>query len=213
MGKRIDCIIVSDATVFAIEFKVGADTFEKSYIVQTTDYALDLKNFHQHSHNVDIVPILVCTNAPDVQCELKFQDDRIAEPFLTNGKSIETIIGLAKNASRGATISANDWFTSIYRPTPTIIQAAQALYQGHTVSEISRHDAGAINLSKTSTTISHIIEAAKQNGHKSICFLTGVPGAGKTLAGLDLANSWHNSEDSEHAVFLSGNGPLVEVLR
>ena len=110
-------------------------------------------------------------------------------------------------------INADVWLDSIYKPTPTIIEAAQALYQGHNVEEISRSDAGAINLSRTAKAISSIIEDCKKNNKKAICFLTGVPGAGKTLAGLNLANSWHNEDDSEHAVFLSGNGPLVDVLR
>ncbi|WP_029409034.1 DUF2075 domain-containing protein, partial [Treponema pedis] len=72
---------------------------------------------------------------------------------------------------------------------------------------------GAINLSKTANAIHQIIQNAKSSNSKAICFLTGVPGAGKTLAGLNLANSWHNSDETDHAVFLSGNGPLVDVLR
>ena len=213
MGKRIDCVIISGATVFSVEFKIGAQSYENHAITQVTDYALDLKNFHEQSHKRNIVPILICTKAADQTPLLEFYSDGIAKTLLTNGQSLANIISLAQSQSAGCEIISNDWLCSIYKPTPTIIEAAQALYRGHNVEEISRSDSGAINLSKTAKAISEVINNSKLNGIKSICFLTGVPGAGKTLAGLNLANSWHNEEESEHAVFLSGNGPLVDVLR
>ena len=213
MGKRIDCVIISGATVFSVEFKIGAQSYENHAITQVTDYALDLKNFHEQSHKRNIVPILICTKAADQTPLLEFYSDGIAKTLLTNGQSLANIISLAQSQSAGCEIISNDWLCSIYKPTPTIIEAAQALYRGHNVEEISRSDSGAINLSKTAKAISEVINNSKRNGIKSICFLTGVPGAGKTLAGLNLANSWHNEEESEHAVFLSGNGPLVDVLR
>lgn len=213
MGKRIDCVIISDATIFPIEFKVGAKTYDNSAINQVTDYALDLKNFHEQSHTRNIVPILICTDATKQPIALQFHPDGIAQTVLTNGPSLPKIITIANSHTAGEHIIADEWLDSIYKPTPTIIEAAQALYRGHSVDEISRSDSGAINLSRTSKAISEIISESKQKNIKSICFLTGVPGAGKTLAGLNLANSWHNEDESEHAVFLSGNGPLVEVLR
>ena len=213
MGKRIDCVIVSGKTIFSVEFKVGAQSFENHAINQVTDYALDLKNFHEQSHKRNIVPILICTKAADQNPTLEFYSDGIAKTILTNGQSLAKIIFLAQSQSSGSDIVSSDWACSVYKPTPTIIEAAQALYRGHNVEEISRSDSGAINLSKTAKAISEIIEDSKSKGIKSICFLTGVPGAGKTLAGLNLANSWHNEDESEHAVFLSGNGPLVDVLR
>ncbi|MFP5381927.1 MAG: DUF2075 domain-containing protein [Gammaproteobacteria bacterium] len=213
MGKRIDCVVLSGAAVFAIEFKVGAATYERHAIDQVMDYALDLKNFHEQSHHRVIAPILVCTAAQDMPAQFLPYEDGIAKPMCTNGESLAEIIELVSRATPETRIDADAWFSSAYRPTPTIIEAAQALYQGHRVEEISRSDAGAINLSRTANAISDIIDASKRNRQKSICFLTGVPGAGKTLAGLNLANSWHSVENAEHAVFLSGNGPLVEVLR
>lgn len=213
MGKRIDCVIIAGSAIFAVEFKVGSKSYENHAITQVTDYALDLKNFHEQSHNRNIIPVLICTNAIDQTPFIEFYSDGIAKVLLTNGQSLATIISIANSHDTLSEIVAEDWFNSIYKPTPTIIEAAQALYRGHTVEEISRSDAGAINLSKTAKVISEIINDSKQNGIKSICFLTGVPGAGKTLAGLNLANSWHNEHESEHAIFLSGNGPLVDVLR
>lgn len=213
MGKRIDCVVISGSTIFAIEFKVGSDSYESHAINQVLDYALDLKNFHEQSHNMDIVPVLISTNAIDQSPRIEFYSDRIAKTVLTNGESLSRLISIVTGQSTKNAINADKWVDSIYKPTPTIIEAAQALYRGHSVQEISRSDSGAINLSKTAKAISEIIENSKKNNRKSICFLTGVPGAGKTLAGLNLANSWHNEDESEHAVFLSGNGPLVEVLR
>lgn len=213
MGKRIDCVVICGAAVFAIEFKVGASTFEHHAIDQVMDYALDLKNFHEQSHHRIIVPILICTEAKDTLVQYMPYGDRVAKPICTNGNSLAEIINLVSRATPEGAIGADAWFSSVYKPTPTIIEAAQALYRGHSVEDISRSDAGAINLSRTAKAISDIIDTSKRNRQKSICFLTGVPGAGKTLAGLNLANSWHNVDHSEHAVFLSGNGPLVEVLR
>ena len=214
MGKRIDCVLISGRVLFAVEFKVGARTYESHAIDQVTDYALDLKNFHEQSCDKTIVPILICTDAAEDRSLLEFYGDGVAQTVLSNGSSLATIISEANHKSRNkAAINTVAWINSIYKPTPTIIEAAQSLYRGHRVAEISRSDAGAINLSKTAKAISEIIESSKLEHKKSICFLTGVPGAGKTLAGLNLANSWHNEDESEHAIFLSGNGPLVEVLR
>jgi hypothetical protein len=213
MGKRIDCVLLSCGVVFAIEFKVGAKSYESHAIDQVMDYALDLKNFHEQSHNKPIAPILICTEASEERIALELYTDGIAKPILSNGTSLERIIPDAVIQFSESSINSSDWLNSIYKPTPTIIEAAQALYRGHSVEEISRSDAGAINLSRTAKVISEIIENSKLHHKKSICFVTGVPGAGKTLAGLNLANTWHNQDESEHAVFLSGNGPLVEVLR
>ncbi len=213
MGRRIDVVVLSGSVVFAIEFKVGAKTYEHSDIDQVMDYALDLKNFHEQSHSRVIVPILICTEATQETSRLDFYDDLVTKPVLTNGSSLKSVINTARTRFNDQPIDPDQWTHAIYKPTPTIIEAAQALYERHTVEDISRSDAGAINLSRTTAAISKIIEHSKNNSRKSICFVTGVPGAGKTLAGLNLAISWHNTDESQHAVFLSGNGPLVEVLR
>lgn len=213
MGKRIDCVIIARAAILAIEFKIGAYSYDSHALNQVMDYALDLKNFHEQSHQQPIIPILICTKAEERSTSFSFYSDGITTVLLSNGTSLAEIILNAQSISHALPIKVDSWVNSIYKPTPSIIEAAQALYQGHSVEEISRSDAGAINLSKTASAITEIINRSKLKGVKSICFLTGVPGAGKTLAGLNLANSWYNPDDNEHAVFLSGNGPLVEVLR
>lgn len=212
MGKRVDNIIILDDFIFVIEFKVGDNEYQKHAIEQTVDYCLDLQNFHEGSHHEKIVPILISTNAPDFENIVELNDN-LFEPLNGNQDNIAEIINLILLLSGGNKINPTQWENSIYKPTPTIIEASQALYRGHSVSEISRSDASAINLSKTTECINRIIEKSKITPSKSICFLTGVPGAGKTLAGLNIANERRKAHEDENAVFLSGNGPLVYVLR
>jgi hypothetical protein len=214
MGKRADNIVLVGGLIFVLEFKVGTEQFDNAALDQVVDYALDLKNFHGGSHDRPIVPIVVATGALDTVHSLIWADDKVAQPVLSNGAGLGALIkDISNQATIGAKIDVQAWLSSGYKPTPTIIEAAQALYQGHKVDEITRSDAGAINLSQTAECIAQIIEDAKSNRHKAICFVTGVPGAGKTLAGLNLVTQRTNAHEEEHAVFLSGNGPLVDVLR
>lgn len=213
MGKRADVVIIAGGHVFVVEYKVGADDYQKHAIDQVLDYALDLKNFHEGSHNRTLVPILVATRAPACELEVRAWSDGVMRPVLANRETLlPTIRALLINLG-SAQIDAATWAASPYKPTPTIVEAAQALYRGHDVHEISRSEAGADNLSRTSAYIAAVIEDAKRHNRKAICFVTGVPGSGKTLAGLNIANERMRASQDEHAVFLSGNGPLVSVLR
>lgn len=214
MGKRVDNILIINDIIFVIEFKVGEKEYPKYAQEQTIDYCLDLANFHHESHNKIIIPILISTEAVTIK-DIDIQRAISLEKcILCNTKNfvnlLKEVISISIEKEK---IDIFRWENSIYKPTPTIIEAAQALYKGHNVEEISRSDAGAINLSQTANTINRIIENSKKTNQKSICFLTGVPGAGKTLAGLNIANERLKIDEDEHSVFLSGNGPLVEVLR
>jgi len=214
MGKRADAVVIIGRAIFVIEFKDGQSRFEGEAIEQVEDYALDLKNFHEGSHALAIFPILVPTEARcsrDIQFELAF--DHVARPFLLCPHDLGPVIRMI-GADHGAPdFDAATWEASGYRPTPTIIQAATALYARHNVEDITRNDAGASNLTRTEAAVSMAIEASRSGGEKAICFITGVPGAGKTLAGLNIATQRSTRENDEHATFLSGNGPLVDVLR
>ncbi|MEX1190312.1 MAG: DUF2075 domain-containing protein [Bacteroidia bacterium] len=212
MGKRVDNVLIINDLIFIVEFKVGDNQYQKYAIDQVVDYCLDLQNFHEGSHHEKLIPVLVSTKANAIE-NIYLCSDNLFEPIKANQLNLSEIISESLSKGSGSQINLKDWENSIYKPTPTIIEAAQALYKGHNVKEISRHDAGAINLSKTTDCINNIIETAKRENKKSICFLTGVPGAGKTLAGLNIANERMKADEDEHAVFLSGNGPLVDVLR
>lgn len=214
MGKRADVICLLEGTVFVLEFKVGSDKFDSLSREQVVDYALDLKNFHKGSHDKKIVPVLVCTDANGVTNEVQSAHDDVSNCLFSNGNDLEVVISLAlKKMNTAIHIDPMEWMSSPYSPTPTIIEAAQSLYQEHSVKEISRSDAEAMNLSITSDYIHSLINESRVQRKKTICFVTGVPGAGKTLAGLNIATSQAITEKENHAVFLSGNGPLVDVLR
>jgi hypothetical protein len=214
IGSRIDAVLIAGPAVVVIEFKVGEDEFRLADRNQAWDYALDLKNFHQSSHTAPIVPILVATEAADATPQLlPPADDGIFPPMMCNAKRLAEAIQFALDATgaSGPPLEAVAWARAPYQPTPTIIEAAQALYAHHSVDAIARHDAGAQNLGVTSARVEEIIEEARRRSRKAIVFVTGVPGAGKTLVGLNVAT--HKRDDARtHATFLSGNGPLVRVL-
>lgn len=213
IGKRIDGVIIYKGIVFLLEFKVGANSYSKHAIEQVMDYALDLSYFHDESRDKLLVPILICTNAQNNNLNINELKENILDVYCCNKYGLSTYINAVCNKYKRPKINACNWINSIYRPTPTIIEAAQALYTGHNVKEISRSDASAKNLSDTTNAINEIIDYSKANNKKSICFITGVPGAGKTLAGLNIAIERQKVDADEHAVFLSGNGPLVDVLQ
>ena len=214
MGKRADAVVIIGKALFVLEFKDGQARFDTAAIEQVEDYALDLKNFHEGSHDLAIFPILVPTEAGasrDIQFKLAF--DHVARPFLLSPQDLGPVMHRIAADHGAPGFDAAVWEASGYRPTPTIIQAATALYARHTVHDITRNDAGAINLSRTEAAVNAAIATSRSRGEKAICFITGVPGAGKTLAGLNIATQRSTSDRDQHATFLSGNGPLVDVLR
>ena len=213
IGHRIDVVCIIHGLIFLLEFKVGDSEYRKSTADQVMDYALDLKYFHELSADRYIIPISIPTEAPSVCNEVSFMEDKISNVLKCTKDNIGLTISSVLSSVQDQDLSIADWINSRYAPTPTIIEAAQAMYRNHSVKDISRNDAGAHNLTATTETINQIIDDCKRNHKKAICFVTGVPGAGKTLAGLNIANERHNFDADEHAVFLSGNGPLVDILQ
>lgn len=223
LGKRIDVVLLLRGIVFVIEFKAGQDVYLHADMEQVLDYALDLKNFHLDSHQRTIVPILVATDAAQSSHELFYSvyDDQIYNPLLTNVNNLSRLIEDVIEHEQAKPSSVNDfanWAISRYSPTPTIIEAASALYQNHSVEDITRHEAAGAALEDTTQFVLDVINHSKEHKEKSICFVTGVPGAGKTLVGLNVAIQQsikaENDPEGERnlAVYLSGNGPLVKVL-
>lgn len=216
MGRRVDCILIIKNIVFVIEFKVGEKEFLNHNIEQVWDYALDLKNFHKPSHELLLVPILVATHSKKIPLEVIFtsHNDNLTNPIRTNaenlGLTIQEVINFYQSTEE---INPNEYLKGSYSPTPTIIEAAISLYNNHNVEAITRNDADAVNLNYTSNYISETIDYAKQNNKKVICFVTGVPGAGKTLVGLKVATEHLDKEKGNTSVFLSGNKPLVDILQ
>ena len=214
MGRRVDAVVIIGSIIFVIEFKVGANSYESADLDQVTDYALDMQNFHEASHNVTLVPMLVATKAPDVDFNItELTKEYLLSPVCCNENTLgEAIKGVLALQSKDA-IDSSEWEESGYKPTPTIIEATLALYNGHSVTDISRSDASTENLSHTSASVAEIVKRSKDNSEKSIIIVTGVPGSGKTLVGLDVATTHINPDDDLYSVFLSGNGPLVKILQ
>ena len=212
MGKRADNIIILGNHILVIEFKIGTETYDSASINQVVDYALDLLNFHETSHSKFLTPILVSTDAPTINNKM-VKAGNLYEPLLCNSQSLSTTISNLLKINSKDKIASAEWEYGKYKPTPTIIEAAQALYNGHNVRDISRYEAGETSLFNTTKELNKIIEHSKLTGRKSISFVTGVPGAGKTLVGLNVTNERKIIAEDENAVFLSGNGPLVTVLR
>ena len=215
MGKRIDVLIIIRNVIFVLEFKVGEKDFFQNAIDQVWDYALDLKNFHETSHIHLIAPILIATDSKKSFSIISKMphNDNLLFPIKTNVENLNTIINSVLDFADGENINSESWAAGHYSPTPTIIEAAMSLYSEHGVKEIYRKDASAINLSETSDAVLNIIVQAKSEKQKAICFVTGVPGAGKTLVGLNIAAKNYKENEKSSTVFLSGNGPLVAILR
>lgn len=222
LGKRIDVVLLLQGLIFCLEFKVGKKTCEQADIEQVLDYALDLKNFHEYSATRRIVPILVPTNFQGHTSTIQYSvyDCDIYNPFITGESNLQQIISSVLEHDGGQKIIPNEWgsrwLISPYKPTPTIVEAARTLYQNHSVKDITRHEADDAATDATTNYVLSVIERSKRNHEKSICFVTGVPGAGKTLVGLQVAiNQTYKDgaiDEENGAVYLSGNGPLVAVL-
>lgn len=213
MGKRVDVVLLINNIVCVIEFKVGETNFPRSAIKQAWDYALDLKNFHEASHHAFIVPIVWATNAKqNISLNLTPASDNVFTPQRVNNTEFVNLFNAVLSITTSSTLDTQLWVNAPYHPTPTIIEAARILFKQHSVEEITRNDAGE-NISITSRRIAELIDEAQRTRQKYICFITGVPGAGKTLVGLNLATQRADEKENTHAVFLSGNGPLVKVLR
>ncbi len=212
MGLRADAILLIGGCVVVVEFKVGEKQSGQGALDQVWEYALDTKNFHEPSHELPIIPILVPTEFRSVEIPSRtFASDGVSKPIVASpdvfGRLLDGI-----QAENRATIDPVAWMRGRYKPTPTIIEAARHLYANHSVAEIVRTEADEKGLSDTARCVESVIERAQQRAEKTICFVTGVPGAGKTLVGLNIATLHRNSSET-HAVFLSGNDPLVMVLR
>jgi hypothetical protein len=215
MGRRIDVVVLIRNVIFVLEFKIGEREFLLSSIDQVLDYALDLKNFHETSHEHLIAPILIATEARNVIPLISAtpHNDNVLFTIRSNVSVLKETIDNVLQFADGDNIDVQSWDLGKYSPTPTIIEAAMALYNGHNVVEITKSGAEAKNLTETSKSLEEIIYRGKQNQEKAICFVTGVPGAGKTLVGLDIATKHLDKKNDLTSVFLSGNGPLVAILR
>jgi hypothetical protein len=213
-GKRIDAVLLSGGLILVMEFKCGARYYDRNALAQVEDYCLDLRDFHRESRQRTLIPVLIATRANKGSFPSESVLDFVAPVWRSNGPCLGEVLKRAATqygSDPSESIDPGKWNTGEYLPTPTIIEAARLLYEGQNVREVSRCHAGAENLTKTAEAVAGAIHIARQNDQKIVCFITGVPGAGKTLAGLNIIHDRHLHEGTLGA-FLSGNGPLVRVL-
>ena len=211
MGSIIDNVLLIDGLVFIIEFKVGETEYKKADLDQLENYIKILKNYHYESRNNIIIPILVATEAEIINNQFELHENNIFSILKANKENLYDIISKICQEYKTDNDLSN-WSKSKYAPTPSILEAARKLYETHEVEDIKTYSSDDLFLAETEQSIDEIITNSKNNNQKSIIFLTGVPGAGKTLIGLNTATK-RSVTDDEPAVFLSGNGPLVKVLQ
>lgn len=217
-SKYPDVVLLADDVIFVIELKVGATGFDSAAQWQVEDYALDLRDFHVESHDRPMIPVLVATRAsaaaagslPDASAAKRtvwpvtcIAPDQLAS-FLLKA------YGAVHQPDRPP-IDAEALDESLYRPSLSIVEAAQELFAGHSVMEIAH--AWADNLTKTTAVLTQAIDEARRNNLRTLCFVTGIPGSGKTLAGLSAIHQGVDRQLETPSVFLSGNGPLVKIVR
>ena len=220
VNMRIDVVLLMDDVVYSLEFKNNEVEFKEDDINQADGYGYALKNFYEVNRDKYVVPILIATKAPDKECSesADLGIDKLFSLFKANTNKMEQYIDLIRSKYGSDVIYTEEdfenWIKSPFKPNPTIIQSARSIYLNNQVDEFFKFDAGEENLKVTERTVENIVKEARDNKKKIICFVSGVPGAGKTLVGLDLAGKTRNNTNTglPEAVFFSGNGPLINVL-
>lgn len=205
-GRRPDVVILARGTVLVLEFKDFSVAL-RAHIDQASAYARDLHHYHAASHDHNVIPFLVLT-----QSDLR-------DPFTEEGVQVVSPRALARSieASVGAVvvepINPVEWLEAEYFPLPSLISAARSIFRHEPLPHIRRaHSAG---IPETLRELNSIAARARARGELHLALVTGVPGAGKTLVGLQFVYAKHfdATDTSKTAVFLSGNGPLVKVLQ
>ena len=197
-GRRPDVIVLGPNRIFVLEFKQDP-VLQRSSLDQVAAYARDLAEYHSHSHGIDVVPLLVPTRATN-KSEIRdvvtvLSPDKIA-PYLD---SVE----------ESPPIDLENWLSGDYAPLPTLIAAAKMIFNNERLPAIKR--AESYGVAKAVIKLREIVRNSELHSQRSLAFVSGVPGAGKTLVGLQFV--YEESNLDSQAIFLSGNGPLVEVLR
>ena len=216
LRRRIDVVVLAGPVVVVIEAKSGSPAFSQGDQRQVEEYALDLRDFHSESNSRKIYPVLWHTDAADapVQYSLAADSGDVVAPLhMAARHGLQSFLRGLSMENVDPPIAAEDWDYSAYRPVPTIVEAATAIFADHTVTAITNADAE--NLRVAAARLVSLIQEAKESGSRFLLMLTGVPGSGKTLAGLQVVHSAVASgvEERGDIVYLSGNTPLVTVLR
>ncbi len=211
LERRIDAVLLTDRLIFVLEFKDRATAFQPEDLRQVEDYALDLRDFHAGSRAHPILPVLVATHAPDPRNDWPLPIPAVTPVLRANLGSLSTLIVEAQGRFPRPKVCLDGaaWATAAYRPVPGIVDAAKMMFARHGVEDIAAARADTANLTRTTAAIRDAVDQARKQDERLVIFVTGIPGAGKTLCGLNVVFG----EQNEHAAFLTGNAPLVAVLR
>lgn len=212
LEKRIDAVLLTDRAILSFEFKHDARSFEAADRRQAEDYALDLHDFHAGSRHHPVVPVLVATEASAPRLDLPLIWHGVTPVLDASAATLGALITAVQSGigPPAQVLDPQAWERAAYRPVPTVLEAATLLYRRNSVQEIAAARADAPNLTRTADAIARAITAARRDEHHTVVFVTGIPGAGKTLCGLNVV---FGALREHGAAFLTGNVPLVEVLR
>ncbi len=217
MRRRIDCVMLGAGMVFVLEFKSHGEATAADRR-QVEEYCLDLRDFHEGSARLQIVPILVLGDGKGgLQLSVDASKAEAIPICISKEQLAQAISTLHESRGQGDVIDGTSWDSAPYKPVPTIIEAAEMMFSGHGVRDIGHAHASADNLTNTSEHLVQTVLRARAEKQHVVCFVTGVPGAGKTLTGLNVVHDTRlgglGATKAEGATYLSGNGPLVRVLR
>jgi len=197
-GRRPDVIVLGPGRIFVLEFKQDP-VLQRSSLDQVAAYARDLAEYHSKTHGIDVLPILIPTRTHD---KAEIRD-------VVQVLSPDKLAAILDGQPNGNSIDLEDWLEGDYAPLPTLIAAAKMIFNNERLPAIKR--AESYGVASAVLRLKEIAQWAEDNSGRALAFVSGVPGAGKTLVGLQFV--YDKSDQSSQAIFLSGNGPLVEVLR
>lgn len=221
-GLRMDCILLSDGVVFVVEFK--RSRIQASDRDQVMAYAINLLEFHEATQlladgdgGIIVVPVLTLTRerhhaAKPIWPGIGSHSWKAAtnRPIECDADSLRHAFRLGKAHRRTTTsIVLHEWLRSPFRPSSSILDATLSLYGNHDVAAIAKHAAPAEEIARCVEEVRAVVGRVLDRGDRHVVFLSGAPGAGKTLVGLDLVLRGDHAAES---VFVTGNAPLVEVL-
>lgn len=203
-GRRPDALILANDQVLVLEFKQDS-SIRSSYLDQVAAYARDIQHYHAASHTLEVIPFLVMTNTQSLT-------ELLAGTYRTSPDTLAAVIDNVVGVSAGEPIDAEAWVEADYAPLPSLVAAARLLFEHQPLPYIRR--AQSAGIPEAVTALVKAAEMAQGDSAHHLALVTGVPGAGKTLVGLQFVYHSHfEDEDVKKAVFLSGNGPLVQVLQ
>ena len=206
LERRIDAVLLTDRAIVVLEFKPA---FSAEGARQVEDYALDLRDFHAASRAHPILPVLVAMAGPEPRNTWPLPLAGVTPVLRATAAGLPALVAGAQAHFPPAPLDGPGWAAAPYRPVPGIVEAARLMFARHGVGEIAAARADTANLTRTTAAIRAAVQQARASGGRVVVFVTGIPGAGKTLCGLNVVFG----EQEQHAAFLTGNAPLVAVLR